>query len=142
MNHLRIHPPETWLGWQTRTLVPEGTDDDYELRDGAVRHCRSRLRDAMADDSLDSAGAPGVRQEEVSLQRLLFHLIERYGRHTGHMGVLREAIDGRVGEDPPEVGEETRLRIGPCGHQPCVNRPGICEAKSDWMMLPDDEFAP
>ena len=29
------------------------------------------------------------------------HLIEEYARHLGHADLLREAIDGRVGEDPP-----------------------------------------
>ena len=37
----------------------------------------------------------------ASLRRLLCDLIEEYGRHTGHADLLREAVDGRVGEDPP-----------------------------------------
>jgi hypothetical protein len=28
-------------------------------------------------------------------------MIEEYARHTGHADLIREAIDGRVGEDPP-----------------------------------------
>ncbi|MGV8967742.1 MAG: DUF664 domain-containing protein [Cellulomonas sp.] len=28
-------------------------------------------------------------------------MIEEYGRHTGHADLIREAFDGRVGEDPP-----------------------------------------
>ena len=28
-------------------------------------------------------------------------MIEEYARHTGHADLLREAVDGRVGEDPP-----------------------------------------
>ena len=40
--------------------------------------------------------------EVVSLRRLLCDLIEEYGRHTGHADLLREAVDGRVGEDPPD----------------------------------------
>jgi hypothetical protein len=28
-------------------------------------------------------------------------MIEEYGRHTGHADLIREAVDGRVGEDPP-----------------------------------------
>jgi hypothetical protein len=35
------------------------------------------------------------------LRRLLFDLLEEYARHTGHADLLREAFDGRVGEDPP-----------------------------------------
>ena len=35
------------------------------------------------------------------LARLVFDLVEEYGRHTGHADLLREAIDGVTGEDPP-----------------------------------------
>jgi hypothetical protein len=28
-------------------------------------------------------------------------MIEEYARHTGHADLLREAVDGLVGEDPP-----------------------------------------
>jgi len=37
----------------------------------------------------------------ASLRRLVCDLIEEYGRHTGHADLFREAVDGRVGEDPP-----------------------------------------
>jgi len=32
---------------------------------------------------------------------LVCDLIEEYGMHTGHADLIREAVDGRVGEDPP-----------------------------------------
>ena len=35
------------------------------------------------------------------LRRLLCDMVEEYGRHTGHADLIREAVDGRVGEDPP-----------------------------------------
>jgi hypothetical protein len=35
------------------------------------------------------------------VRRVLFDLVEEYGRHTGHADLLRESIDGLVGEDPP-----------------------------------------
>lgn len=41
---------------------------------------------------------PGV---VCSLRRLLADFVEEYARHTGHADLLRESIDGRVGEDPP-----------------------------------------
>jgi hypothetical protein len=31
----------------------------------------------------------------------VFDLVEEYGRHAGHADLIREAVDGRVGEDPP-----------------------------------------
>lgn len=82
-------------------------DDDapealYRLYDDAVRTARARYRDAIAEGGLDVATAmvfPGG--QSASLRRLLFDLLEEYGRHTGHADLLREAIDGRVGEDPP-----------------------------------------
>jgi hypothetical protein len=29
-------------------------------------------------------------------------MLEEYARHTGHADLIRESIDGRVGEDPPD----------------------------------------
>jgi uncharacterized damage-inducible protein DinB len=40
----------------------------------------------------DSEGAP------VSLRELLVHMVEEYARHNGHADLLRERIDGRVGQ--------------------------------------------
>jgi hypothetical protein len=37
----------------------------------------------------------------MTLRRLIVDMIEEYGRHTGHADLIRESIDGRVGEDPP-----------------------------------------
>jgi hypothetical protein len=33
---------------------------------------------------------------------MLLDMIEEYARHTGHADILREAVDGRVGEDAPK----------------------------------------
>ena len=38
----------------------------------------------------------------------LYDLVEEYGRHTGHADLLREAVDGRVGEDPSRAGGPLR----------------------------------
>ena len=34
----------------------------------------------------------------VSLRWVLIHMIEEYARHCGHADLLRETIDGRVGQ--------------------------------------------
>ena len=39
--------------------------------------------------------------EHANLRRLLCDMIEEYGRHTGQADLLREAVDGLTGEDPP-----------------------------------------
>ncbi len=35
---------------------------------------------------------------QVSLRWVLLHMVEEYARHNGHADLLREAIDGEVGE--------------------------------------------
>jgi uncharacterized damage-inducible protein DinB len=40
----------------------------------------------------DGVGAP------ISLRELLVHMIEEYARHNGHADLLRERIDGRLGQ--------------------------------------------
>jgi uncharacterized damage-inducible protein DinB len=50
------------------------------------------------------AEAPGLgitgqhHDGKISLRELLVHMIEEYGRHNGHADLLRERIDGRVGQ--------------------------------------------
>ena len=39
----------------------------------------------------------------MSLRRLLADMIEEYARHTGHADLIRESIDGLVGEDPRDA---------------------------------------
>ena len=39
---------------------------------------------------------------QASLRRIMLDLIEEYARHTGHADLLRESVDGLVGEDAPD----------------------------------------
>jgi len=43
--------------------------------------------------------ADGVRP---NLRRILVDLHDEYARHVGHADLMREAIDGLTGEDPPQ----------------------------------------
>jgi len=50
---------------------------------------------------LSEVGQPGERwdgAEPATLERVLFHLLQEYARHTGHIDIVREIVDGRVGE--------------------------------------------
>jgi hypothetical protein len=54
---------------------------------------------AAAVASLDAGGARTRRNgEAVSLRWILVHMIEEYARHNGHADLLRECIDGTVGD--------------------------------------------
>ena len=90
-------------GWEFRSAAAAEPDELYRLWDESVARSRQRLAAVLAE------GGPGVPVElsgedgeHASLRRLLCDLIEEYGRHTGHADLLREAVDGRVGEDPPD----------------------------------------
>jgi hypothetical protein len=104
------------LGEPWRALGWDGSDDDWEfssaagdapeqlyaLWDDAVERSRSKLNAALADGGLDqSAHASWPDGSHASLRRIVCDLIEEYGRHTGHADLIREAVDGRTGEDPP-----------------------------------------
>jgi len=58
-----------------------------------------RLADGGLDQLVHVSGPDGRHQ--ARLRRLVCDLIEEYGAHTGHADLLREAVDGLVGEDPP-----------------------------------------
>jgi uncharacterized damage-inducible protein DinB len=68
---------------------------------------RQRYRDACDRSRKVVAGAAGLDQQSVvtfpdgrhfSLRWVLLHLIEETARHAGHADLIREAIDGSVGE--------------------------------------------
>lgn len=88
--------------WEFTSALEDDPDGLYALYDGAVGRSRDRLATALAAGSLDQlVDASDGEGNHASLRRLLFDLVEEYGRHTGHADLLREAVDGLVGEDPP-----------------------------------------
>jgi hypothetical protein len=102
------NPGDPWGDWDGRGDWSFTFDDNqpavelYALWDGAVARSRVRLAAALANGGLGQPSAlewPG--RGRLSVRRLVCDLIEEYGRHTGHADILREVVDGRVGEDPP-----------------------------------------
>jgi len=87
--------------WQFRSAAQDTPEELYAFWDGAVARSRARLDAALGEGGLDQAVHLGWGGNHANLRRLLFDLLEEYGRHTGHADLLREAVDGRVGEDPP-----------------------------------------
>jgi uncharacterized damage-inducible protein DinB len=95
---------EIWAG------VDWAADPDFEFRtaaDLAPDELRQRYRDACARsrevvaraEGLDQLGAQPLRDgRRWSLRWLLLHMIEETARHAGHADLLREAVDGQVGE--------------------------------------------
>ncbi|HVM09944.1 MAG TPA: DUF664 domain-containing protein [Acidimicrobiales bacterium] len=106
----RVHPPhvaderrmlETWLDFHwtddngDADLDPLD-DADWETDLATWEQACERSRAAAAPRSLDDTG--GRRGTEVSLRWIYVHMIEEYARHNGHADLIRELIDGAVGD--------------------------------------------
>jgi uncharacterized damage-inducible protein DinB len=71
-----------------------------ELLD-ALHEGGRRTRQIVEDLTVDDVGMPGERWDGADpprLERVLFHVLQEYARHAGHLDVVRELIDGTVGE--------------------------------------------
>jgi Protein of unknown function (DUF664) len=87
-------------GWAW--TVDSDADELWQQWHAAVARSRERIAAAVADGGLDRArGHEFAGWGTPSLRRLLIDMIEEYARHTGHADLIREVIDGRVGEDAP-----------------------------------------
>ena len=78
--------------WEFRTARDEPLSTSVALYRTAID--RSRL--IAANHSLDELSPPG-RKAPFSLRFVLVHLIEETARHLGHLDILCEELDGRVG---------------------------------------------
>lgn len=79
----------------------DGAVPDPAIVDEAWRNWEAEI--AFAEQFTAEAADLGMigttrHGEQVSLREVLVHLIEEYARHCGHADLLRERIDGRVGQ--------------------------------------------
>ena len=89
--------------WPFTSSWDDSPEELYALYDAAVARSTQRLAVFLAGGGLDTPCALTAPDgSQVTTRRLLGDLVEEYGRHTGHADLLREHVDGRVGEDPPE----------------------------------------
>ncbi len=49
-------------------------------------------------ESLDQLRIPAEGRPDASLRWILVHMIEEYARHCGHADLIRQSIDGQVGD--------------------------------------------
>ncbi|WP_433389498.1 DinB family protein [Micromonospora sp. KLBMP9576] len=76
----------------------------YALWHQAVLRSRESVAEALAEKGLDARTVYGHGddpEDALSLRRLLTDIVEEYARHNGHADLIRESVDGLVGEDPP-----------------------------------------
>ncbi|MGC5382057.1 DinB family protein [Micromonospora sp. DT68] len=113
LKHLR-HVELRWIEWgfQGREVAepwgdsrgdrwyvaPEETRSDLVA---ALRAQGAHTTAVVTAHDLAEIGAPGPRWEgaaPASLERVLFHLVQEYARHLGHLDVVTELAGGPTGE--------------------------------------------
>jgi hypothetical protein len=113
---LRLHGrvqdmPEPWrsVDWEQDPEYPwhSAADDSpnvlYGLWREAAARCRAAVAEVLADGGLDRPVRFTFEPDWVpNARRVLVDLHDEYARHVGHADLFREAIDGLVGEDPPQ----------------------------------------
>jgi uncharacterized damage-inducible protein DinB len=85
--------------WEWHSARDDSPEDLRELFDGFVAQSQRNLAEVLADGGLDRLAVRRSRNgEDLSVRWILVHMIEEYARHNGHADLLRERIDGRVGQ--------------------------------------------
>jgi len=83
--------------WDWRTAADDSHEDLYSRWQDAVARSRGRFAQALAQRGPGRQPIP----EAPAIRYILLNMIEGYARHNGHADLIREAIDGLTGEDPP-----------------------------------------
>jgi uncharacterized damage-inducible protein DinB len=111
------HMADTERGWFRQVMAGQDvprrfrTDEDREAAwngavpdPGVVDQAWQAWREEVAFAEryvadTDDLSVRGTREDgTISLREVLVHMIEEYARHCGHADLLRECIDGRVGQ--------------------------------------------
>jgi hypothetical protein len=89
--------------WEWRSAAEDTPEQLQTLWQEAVARSRSAVGEALADGGQGRL-ATGVTDDQgraPSQPRIQIDMIEDYARHAGHADLIRESVDGLVGEDPP-----------------------------------------
>jgi pimeloyl-ACP methyl ester carboxylesterase/uncharacterized damage-inducible protein DinB len=85
--------------WDWHSAAEDTPEQLLGLWQAAVARSRSRVAQALAGGGLDGpARRTWPDGRAPSLRWILVHMIEEYARHNGHADLLRESVDGLVGE--------------------------------------------
>jgi uncharacterized damage-inducible protein DinB len=113
LKHLQ-HVEMRWLEWgfEGREVPDPWADNkngrwhvaDDETLEGLVAALAAqagRSRAVIEAHDLSDIGQPGERwdgDDPASLERILFHLLQEYARHVGHLDIVAELAGGSTGE--------------------------------------------
>ena len=96
-----------------RAALEGGLGQDFRVEDDDTPEALETLfkesvakGQALIDEAVAAGGlgfTASVQDDDgnhANLRRIPYDLIEEYGRHVGHADLIRESVDGLVGEDP------------------------------------------
>jgi hypothetical protein len=88
--------------WEWRSAASQSPEELMGLWQGALARSRAAVSEVLGRGGLEQlARYTTPRGDSPSLRRILIDIIEEYGRHNGHADLIRESVDGLVGEEPP-----------------------------------------
>lgn len=88
--------------WEWRSAADDTPEELVALWRTSVASSRAAVAEALAEGGLDFVARGSEWTPAPNLRRMLVDMNEEYARHTGHADLIRESIDGLVGEDAPE----------------------------------------
>ncbi len=85
--------------WEWRSAADDSPEQLFALWQDTVQQSRSLMARALADGGLDRPAQRRLRDGRTpSVRWIVCHMIEEYARHNGHADLIRESVDGLVGE--------------------------------------------
>ena len=101
------HPPFDTVDWKAdpdwewHSAAQDSPEQLFALWQDAVSRSRSLVAGALADGGLGRLARRTTPDGQApSLRWIIVHMVEEYARHNGHADLIRESVDGLVGEDP------------------------------------------
>jgi Protein of unknown function (DUF664). len=85
--------------WDWRSAGADSPEELRALHARAVGRSREVTARLLAEDGLETLSRRTDHEgRRWSLRWVLVHMVEEYARHNGHADLLRESVDGLVGE--------------------------------------------
>jgi hypothetical protein len=103
----RPFPPFDTADWDDEGWHWRVEDDDTPASLEALFRESAAKGQALVDEAIAMHGLDGLADvtndegQHANVRRVVFDMIEEYARHVGHADLIRESVDGLVGEDPP-----------------------------------------
>ncbi len=91
--------------WEWHSAAGDTPDELFALWQEAVQRSRASVGEALSRGGMGQLTNVSFGDQHANLRRLVADMIDEYARHNGHADLIRESLDGLVGEDPPESEE-------------------------------------